>query len=135
MAIGFGAFGVWFLRLSSHFPPSRSSAPGPGFFPELLAAVIVGLSVVQVVSVLLSNQQWERPRLDPGIGRVLLMVGSIVAFLFLWKSLRFEIASLVFLLGLTTFFGRGLIRQNLLFSLILTGMIVALFRYGLRVPF
>ena len=124
--------GLFTLLVARRYPVGTASRMGPGYFPYMLggALAIVGL-VIAVRSL------WVRGEsIKPWVLRPLLLVtGAVIGFALLVRPLGLVLATLTLIitssLGNTEF----RIGEVAVLCLVLIGMAVVLFAWGLGIPF
>jgi len=131
-------FGVVFFVAVARFPDTamRYRAISPSFFPNLLAGAMV------VLSVFLGVEGWRGAparifdiKAEPrDVVRAVLLVGILIAFLFLLKVLGFAITAFIFTGSVQLLLGEKRILRVALFSLTVTALLYIVFVTLLRVP-
>jgi putative tricarboxylic transport membrane protein len=126
----FFALGLYLLISSFSFPPGLGALPGPGFFPTVIAVVVVVLSLALLAGGLRTASGPEF-RLE-NRRALAVTVGLLAGFLLLWGVIPFAVRSLVFLALFLRFLGQTW-RAAILVGAVLTAAVLAAFQYGLRV--
>jgi hypothetical protein len=126
----FLVLGVYLLISSFSFPPGMGALPGPGFFPTVIAVVVVALSLALLVGGLRTAVGPEF-RLE-NRRALAVTVGLLTGFLLLWGVVPFAVRTLVFLALFLRFLGQTW-RAAILVGAVLTAAVLAAFQYGLRV--
>ena len=126
----FLVLGLYLLISSSGFPPGMGRLPGPGFFPSVVASVVIALSVALLWGALHAAAGTEF-RLE-NRQALAVTVGLLAGFLLLWGVVPFAIRSIVFLALFLRFLGQSW-RTAVLVGVALTAAVLAAFQFGLRV--
>jgi len=132
--------GVATLWYSSDFPGVAKQFYGPALFPTIIGwgFVVCGIFLVgsamrrsRTAAGLISFADWRgTPR---GLASVVLMLASILAFIYLGDLIGFQILSFVTLVALYMAAGRKVLKAAAI-ALIVTLVLDLLFRKLLRVP-
>jgi hypothetical protein len=125
-------FGVATFVISRSYAMGTTIRMGPGYFPTLLGGILTLLGLmVSARALWVKGEPIKAGKVRP----VLLILVSIVAFAYLLERIGLVLAS--FLLIMTSSLGGGefRFREVILFYLILTALSVAIFIYGLGLPF
>lgn len=98
----FIAFAVWIFNVTKQYPKYYSGAPGSGFWPRILAGMLIALSIALLVENLLSKRKKESEDTNDTIvyrnsKRAYYMFGIILLTAFSIKYLGFIITSLWFI--------------------------------------
>lgn len=125
----FLALGVYLLISAWRFPAGMGRLPGPGFFPAVLGAVIVALSV----ALLAGARRAEGPGWKLENKAALAMTVALLAgFLLLWGVIPFVVRGFLFVALFLRFLGQPW-KVALAAGAVLTAAVVLAFQYGLRV--
>ncbi len=132
----FFALGLSLLVSAARFPPGVGGLPGPGFFPSLIGAGMVVLSLALLGSGFARRarpapaQHVENPhRSLAGLGAAVALTALYLAF---WDEVPFAFRTALFI----TVFLRSQAqpwRASLQVAAVVTAAVVAAFEYGLRV--
>jgi hypothetical protein len=135
-AAAFSALGLFLLISAAGFPPGVGGLPGPGFFPELIGAVMLLLSVALLLSVGLRRgvpQAPPEPRNPAGAQKALATALALTAlYLALWGRIPFALRTALFVAVFLRSQAQPW-RASLEVAALLTAAVVAAFEYGLRV--
>jgi hypothetical protein len=125
-------FGVFAVVVSQNYPMGSAEHMGPGYFPAILGGclALIGLIVAG------RGFCFSTEAIEPwGFRPLLLILGSVMAFAFLFEPLGLVVATLV-LVVISCLGGLEFRFREMVFScLILAAMAVGIFVYGLRLPF
>lgn len=92
-----GAYALW---VAQHMPPDVVMKIGPGFFPSILAGILILFSLILILNALLGRSRGEVAPLklsDPGVRRGLITLAAAFVFCVVLKPLGFIPTSLLFL--------------------------------------
>lgn len=129
LLLGFGTLGMY---LALDYPFGSSLRMGPGYFPRVLAGIIIGFGVFVMVRGILSN---ERVKGVWGVKALVLI--SLAFILFGWIMDRYGMIPaliVMFLVGARAGHEFKLIEVVIL-TLLMSIFAVALFVYGLGLPY
>lgn len=128
----FVAFGLLALYLSRDFPMGTASRMGPGYFPTILGVVICALGGGVMLRGFLVRG--ESPR-NFALVQAALVLAAIA--LFAWTVESFGIVVAVTAVVVVSSLASGTSRwfEVLLLALLMVGLAVGLFTYGLDLPF
>lgn len=129
LLLGFGTLGMY---LALDYPFGSSLRMGPGYFPRVLAGIIIGFGVLVMVRGILSN---ERVKGVWGV-RALLLI-SLAFILFGWIMDRYGMIPaliVMFLVGARAGHEFKLIEVVIL-TVLMSIFAVGLFVYGLGLPY
>jgi hypothetical protein len=130
LGASFLALGVALVVSSYALPRGMSGLPGPGFFPRVIGAVMMLLSLALVWQ---ARRGGEADRsAPPDVRAVVGVVGLLFLYLLAWGTGLFPVRTAIFLLLLLRFLGQSW-RSGLTVSLCLTAAIVLAFQVGLGV--
>lgn len=125
----FIALALFFIVMSWSLPKgSDDGVPGPGYFPLILSALLVFLSLVMIVTGVVRKTSFNffDALFKANAPSLLLTILAITAYLILWSLIPFVINTAVFLFCLGLIYRRTLL-ANVLFASISTGLIYVLF--------
>lgn len=131
--------GVATLWYSAGFPGVAKQFYGPALFPTIIGwgFVVTGIFLFGTAvrrpraGALLSFPDWRgAPR---GLASVILMLASVLAFIYLGDAIGFQILSFITLVALYLTAGRGVVKAVAI-ALVVTLSLDLLFRKLLRVP-
>ena len=131
-----GAFvwGGW----SMGFITKLESQPGPGFFPVLIGGVLGLVGIVLCVAGILDKGKTKYFVITDEVKENLrifgLLLAGIIVLLVIWKYVSFLVAVPLFCFAENMLLKRG-VRYSLVFSLIFTALLYAIFVQGLRIQF
>ena len=129
LLLGFGTLGMY---LALDYPFGSSLRMGPGYFPRVLAGIIIGFGVFVMVRGILSN---ERVKGVWGVKALVLI--SLAFILFGWIMDRYGMIPaliVMFLVGARAGHEFKLIEVVIL-TVLMSIFAVALFVYGLGLPY
>lgn len=133
--LGLIALSIWLFWYVGQYKPKEIYIYGPDFFPRVLAAVMVFLSIGMIINALRGKSLPMVEGIDPrGFGRLLISLGICIVYLYLIKTLGFASATFIFLFVLMSLLRqRGLPKR--IFSALLTSILAwAIMRYFLIIP-
>ena len=118
---------------------TSDGVPGAGFFPFVLALIILVLGLVQATLFFRDRGEKKTSFALPldrraNAARIAATVGAMLGLFALWKLVRFEAAAPAFCLFLNWVYGRGWL-FNLIFSALMTLLIHLLFTRLLYIQF
>lgn len=134
----FAALGGWIFYATKDFAPYYRGAPGSGFWPRVIAVLMLCFSAAQAVVTLVrkkNTNQEEKPVFlfsSPGMRRIYLMFAVILALGFSVKWLGFVITALWFIPVVMIIMEERRLVQLILSSLAITFAIYAIFTWGLQ---
>ena len=130
ISLSFAALGAGLLLAGAWMPPGMGRLPGPGFFPEVVGAVILLLAAA-LFFVSLRKEVAGGFRLE---NRTALAATAalLIVYLALWGVVPFVLRTVVLLVVFLKMLGQRW-RPALLVAVILTAAVVLAFQYGLRV--
>lgn len=116
-------------------PKTFNQAPGPGFWPRLLAMAVVLLSAGLVIQTYAGKLDWKEKLVDlkkPGVQRVFILFLTFGGFAFSLKYLGFIITSLAFVPVVMLVLGETRLKWLLLTSVGTTAFVYIIFVKCLR---
>lgn len=116
-------------------PKTFNQAPGPGFWPRLLAIAAIVLSLGMVLQTYVEKLEWKETLVDlrkPGVQRVFILFISFAGFAVSLKYLGFIITSLIFVPIVMLVLGETRLRWLLLTSVGTTAFVYLIFVKCLR---
>lgn len=116
-------------------PKTFNQAPGPGFWPRLLAIVIFILSAALVVQTCAEKTDWEEVLVDvktPGVQRVFMLFAAFAVFAVSLNYLGFIITSLIFVPAVMRILGETRVKWLFLTSVGTTAFVYLIFVKCLR---
>lgn len=123
-------------------PKTFNQAPGPGFWPRLLAIMILILTAAMVMQTYMLKLDWKESLVNlksPGVQRVFALFAIFAAFAVALKYLGFIITSLAFVPAVMRVLGEKRIKWLVLTSIGTTAFVWVIFvkclRLVLPVPF
>ena len=124
-----------YLAIAFQIPSSSFSTVSSAVLPKVLGGALVILSIVMFFQ---NEQETEEERAERKLARSdVILIGvtlaSMVVYALVLQSLGFLITTLVFLIGMTRFFGFKNWIANIIVSVCVTGVIYFLFNYVLQV--
>ena len=133
--VGLGTLAIW---LSREYPMGSALAPGPGFFPTWLGGIMVAFgAIIGALSFKLEGDPEERLSLrDWGLRPWLVLPGSLAIYALLMEADAGFVPSLLALIV-----GCALAHKDvhwietIVLSLFVTAGAVAIFIYGLGLPY
>jgi putative tricarboxylic transport membrane protein len=128
----FLCFGLVAVVTARNYPMGTSRHMGPGYFPTVLGAGLVLLGLVITVRGLWSSgEALKLTSLRP----LLLVCAGVLAFALLVRPLG-VVPAVVALVCISSFGGEEFrLREVIISSLVLAGMVVGVFVYGLGLPY
>ena len=130
MFIGFGMFAIWIA--ARNYPIGTAMRMGPGYFPTVVGGLLVVLGSI----ITLSSFTLEGEKIKPFAWRAVIMLGLGFAF-FGWAIDRIGfVIGLFVMIFCSALAGREFkLRQVLIMIAILIIGAIALFIYGLELPY
>lgn len=132
----FALFAVFIIINSLTFPASRDGIPGPGFFP-IVIAVLMLLAAVSLTVTSLRMKDGEDMVLKlftDDNKRVYICMGLLVLYLAVMSQVGFCVSSFALLLGLIRWFGRYKLLFCAIFSAAVVVPLYLVFSFVLHVP-
>ncbi|SNS00238.1 Tripartite tricarboxylate transporter TctB family protein [Anaerovirgula multivorans] len=129
--------GGTFIYLSKDFPQKAGNAPGPGLWPGLLGAVLIGLSLILVISTLTTKKTSMMENmvlLTVPIKRVYKLMGITIAFTVILYFFGFVIATLLFIPAVMYLLEVRSLKYMVTTSLLVTTFIYVVFVLILNIP-
>ena len=132
VASAFAALGIYLIASSLAFPAGVGRLPGPGFFPQVIGAVIILLAgalaaqTLKARTVPQGDWQFENGRAIAGA------IGLVFVYLLLWGVGFFALRTALFLALFIRFMGQPW-KHSVLVAVVLTAVVVGAFQYGLHV--
>lgn len=130
-----GIVAVAFILISLQFPAgTHDGVPGPGYFPILAASVVLLLSVILMVQGFLHPKTFFALTADEkgNLVQVLLIIGTVLAFLVLWQFVPFVIAASALVFGMCLVLKCN-IKFSAIYSVALVGILYVIFSIAFRV--
>lgn len=136
VGIAVAALGVTCLVLTNQLELSRDGgAFGPRWWPTALSIAIIATGVVLAIQAVISRVSSDEPRITRSGGITLAAtVAGIVGYGIAWQYLDFRAVTVVLLIGLTFLFGGRGIKALIVFPVVTTLILWAIFGLLLRVP-
>ncbi|MBK9167476.1 MAG: tripartite tricarboxylate transporter TctB family protein [Bryobacterales bacterium] len=128
--IVFLVFGVFLLTSSFVLPEGVGRVPGPGFFPRAIGAAMTLLAAAEIAAArkrTAESQEWVGVRMAAGA------LALLAVYLAAWNLVPFAVRTPLFLGALLRLAGERW-RASLTVAVVLTALIFAAFRLGLRLP-
>ena len=134
----FIALGVLAIYLSRNYPMGTALEMGPGYFPTWLGGIMIGFGVV--ISVLSFKLEGEADQRDTirewGFRPWLVLTATLVLFAVLMEAEFGFVPSLIVLIAGCALAHKDVHwRETLLLSVFVTAGAVAIFSYGLGLPY
>ena len=129
MLVGTGAVSVIVAR---DYPFGTSLRMGPGYFPSVLGGLLVLFGIYLIASGLKSNEKIEG---GWSLRALIMLPLSLVLFGLLMEYAGFVPALMVLIVGSSAAGSEFNIKEALLLAMGLTAFAVALFIYGLGLPY
>ena len=128
----FTFFGAFTLLAARRYPVGTASRMGAGYFPYMLGGALAIIGLFIVVRAL-----WARGEpINPWSLRPLLLVtGAVVGFALLVRPLGLILATLTMIITSSLGNTESRIGEVAVLCLVLVGMAVVLFAWGLGIPF
>ena len=104
ITIFFIALSAGVILIARTYPPGVSGAMGPGFFPMILAGIIIFISIFLLKNTIEQKDKDQTPSSLKINVTVLLSLVILVFYIFVIGVIGFPIATLLFLFGLLKFF-------------------------------
>lgn len=118
------------------FPEIVQKVPGAGFWPRILAVVLLILSVALLLESLFSDQVKKEDPIrfrDPRMKKVYLALGMLALYMLILVYGGFIISSLLLVPALMYLLGERRVKMLIIVSLALTGTIYLFFTLLLRI--
>ena len=134
----FIALGVLAIYLSRNYPMGTALEMGPGYFPTWLGGIMIGFGVViNVLSFKLEGEADQRDTIrEWGFRPWLVLTATLVLFAVLMEAEFGFVPSLIVLIAGCALAHKDVHwRETLLLSVFVTAGAVAIFSYGLGLPY
>ena len=134
----FIALGVLAIYLSRNYPMGTALEMGPGYFPTWLGGIMIGFGVViSVLSFKLEGEADQRETIHEwGFRPWLVLTATLVLFAVLMEAEFGFVPSLIVLIAGCALAHKDVHwRETLLLSVFVTAGAVAIFSYGLGLPY
>ena len=132
MFFGIGAFAMF---VAQDYRPGSALRMGPGYYPTLLGGVLVIFGVVIMIKGLRSHEKIKGRMTANGWRALIVLPVSLILFALLLENAGLVPALLVLFFGSAAAGSEFKFVEVLLLSLGLTGVMVALFIWGLGMPY
>ncbi|HKM08123.1 MAG TPA: tripartite tricarboxylate transporter TctB family protein [Sphaerochaeta sp.] len=132
----FITFAIIIIIISSTYPPSNHSVPGPGMFPIIIASLII-LSAIALTVVTIKSRSKEDSEVDlvsKNIINVYITMAGLIIYLILLPMLGFISTTFVMLLLYMKWYSKRSWWKCIIISLLFTLVIFFLFGTVLNVP-
>jgi len=131
----FIGIGLLAIALSSEYPMGQTLRMGPGYFPTLLGAIMAGLGLI--IAVLSFRLELENPAHIPWAFRPwLVLCGTLVVYGLMMRYGAGFVPSLVVLIAGCALAHKDVhILETVLLAIIVPAACVAVFIYGLGLPY
>ena len=130
----FIAIGAYFAIYAQEYSIGTANRMGPGYFPTLLAVIMLALGLIVCVMTFLKVEEQEPPEATDWRG-VLLVLGAVLAFALLLPVAGFLISVLV-LVGLAGAASKeSKPKETAILAVALVFFAIAVFGYGLELQF
>ena len=134
----FVALGVLAIYLARDYPMGNASQPGPGYFPTWLGAIMAGLgAIIGGTSLRMQGDAGERLDLrEWGLRPWLVLPATLAVYAMLMEAeIGFVPSLVVLIVGCALAHKDVHWRETILLSVFLTAGAVAIFIYGLELPY
>ena len=133
------ALGIFIFSKSFEYPFGTIKLPGAAVFPLLASSLLIIISGSIVISSFLKSKGGPSPAVlfsysKEDLGRVILGIGSLVAYRYLLPSIGFAPSTFLFLFILIKWLGRYSWKISILFSLFTAVVCYYLFQIFLKIP-
>jgi hypothetical protein len=124
-------FGITAMIMSQTLPMGNAGQMGPGYFPYILGGILLVLGLVVAIRALFRESAAIKPiALRPLLG----VIGGVLAFAFVLQPFGLILA-IFLLIGISRWAGwNSRYREMLILFIILAGLAVGVFIYGLKLP-
>jgi putative tricarboxylic transport membrane protein len=126
------AIGVFIV--SQDFPSSVTNAPGPAFFPQVIAVGIAGLAFAQFVFAVVGDEVREHTISVEATRRVVIPIIYLVMYVLVLPLLGFFLTTIAFLVGLMYYSGARNLRISVPLSIIVGAVLQYVFVGFLHIP-
>lgn len=128
----FAALGAAALLISKDYDVGTSSQMGPGYFPRVVASIVLVLGLAIVARVFFRASPDIRPFATRPLAWIL---GSVLAFAALLGTAGFAIAAIVLVVGCRLAAPGFKATEVGTLALVLAGASIVIFSVGLSIPF
>jgi hypothetical protein len=128
----FAAFGLSFLLLAQRYPMGSARRMGPGYFPQLLALILIAIGVATALRAAFSHSV---PIGSVALKALLLLSLAVLAFGFTVERGGLAVAVVALVLISSAASHRFHLPHSLALALALAAFSVLLFAIGLGLPF
>jgi hypothetical protein len=130
----FMAIGVYFAIYAQDYSLGTANRMGPGYFPALLAVIMLALGLTVLVMAFLKVEEQEPPEATDWRGLVLVL-GAVLAFALLLPVAGFLIAVLALVSLASAASGESKPKEIAALAVALVVFAIAVFGYGLELQF
>lgn len=133
----FAVLAFFIIFMARMLPVATDGVPGPGFWPILIAIIMLLSSISVIIQTIKTKSQNEKQIvfLSKDTIRVYITMGGLILYLILMGTLGFLTSTLIMTFCFITWFGSYKIYINLILSIAISGIIYAIFKFILKVPF
>ena len=130
----FIAFGLIFALVAKNYPMGSAVRMGPAYFPTILGWLLVFLGVIVFIQSFITE---DEPPKNVDLRALLWILGSVVAFALLVGPLNMGLVAASLVIVVMSAYGGEEFnwRDAILSAVILSVAFVAIFYYGLGLPF
>jgi len=130
----FIAFGLIFALVAKNYPMGSAVRMGPAYFPTILGWLLVFLGVIVFIQSFITE---DEPPKNVDLRALLWILGSVVAFALLVGPLNMGLVAASLVIVVMSAYGGEEFnwRDAILSAVILSVACVAIFYYGLGLPF
>ncbi|KAB2329564.1 tripartite tricarboxylate transporter TctB family protein [Cytobacillus depressus] len=128
------AFSILILSIASQFPKGLGHDVGARFFPNFYAYLLIGLSVLYILTSLYKVREEEKKHGNKEWIKAIVGMICTFAYFFLMEFTGFLIATPVFLAGMMWIFNYRKPIRIIVFTALITAAIYVVFSILLKVP-
>lgn len=132
---GFSVLAILVIIQSCFYPEGREGIPGPGFFPILIATLMLTATLSLIISSLKMKPEEDRPVVLASINnkRAYITMGIMVLYVFIMPFLGFCVTTFIMLFGMIRWLSHYKSRVCVLISAVVVALIFVIFRMVLNV--
>ena len=113
------------------------TAVSPAFFPRMIAIVMIAVNIMRLIFLFYPKNKeiYEYKKVNrEGIKSFLLITISLLSYYIINYIVGFPVATVIFIFCLCYLLGERKIIQNLIYSIVISGIITSIFKWILVLP-
>jgi len=131
--IFFLVIGIMAIVLASAFPSSASYELMPGFYPAILAVILIGMSLALLVTGIINVKKTQPSfTIAAETKKGLAVLGILLAYVVIVNVLGYMVSTFAMLAGMSFFLG-GSKKQSLILAVLMLAFLCLVFKVGFNV--